>query len=406
MNKLLISAAFLALGLIGAVREARMRGRIEELEQAPRACPETLAMLVEELETLDSDLADTRRSIERDQTDAKLTELEQRLGATGEELAAQQAQLYSWSSAWDGHDPIAFEEHLLDLDRGRQQDRERLAELTAAANDARAELARLEALDQSGAALAAAVTGVTDRDTERMWHELVGPVVQIAGDVTVGSGVLLESEPIGDGEYRTHLLTSWHVVRDIYGSKQPEQQALPVKLYLGDGQTVLERAHMVAYQVDIDIALLRLATTERIANGARLASRGTLSSVQVFDSVYAVGCPLGNDPIPTAGEIADTRHRIDGESYWMISAPTYIGNSGGGIFNAKTHELLGIFSKIYTHGGVRSTIVPHMGLVTPLETVYDWLESVDYAQLDVPGEESPNLPGVAVQAAGLDLESH
>ena len=66
----------------------------------------------------------------------------------------------------------------------------------------------------------------------------------------------------------------------------------------------------------------------------------------------------------------------------MISAPTYIGNSGGGIYDAETHELLGIFSKIYTHGSLRPTVVPHMGLVTSLKTIYDWLDSVGLASME------------------------
>jgi len=93
-------------------------------------------------------------------------------------------------------------------------------------------------------------------------------------------------------------------------------------------------------------------------------------------------CPLGNDPIPTFGEVADTRHTVDGQHYWMISAPTYIGNSGGGIFDARTHELLGIFSKIYTHGTLRPTVIPHMGLVTSLSTIYDWLEKVGLGAIE------------------------
>jgi S1-C subfamily serine protease len=137
---------------------------------------------------------------------------------------------------------------------------------------------------------------------------------------------------------------------------------------------------LVAHDVDLDLALLELDIAERVPNGARLPTRERLAEVQVFDPVYAVGCPLGNDPIPTAGEIASTNHRVDGSSYWMISAPTYIGNSGGGIFDARTHELLGIFSKIYTHGSLRSTIVPHMGLVTPMPTIYEWFESVGYGE--------------------------
>ena len=131
----------------------------------------------------------------------------------------------------------------------------------------------------------------------------------------------------------------------------------------------------------LDTALLELRTTEPMENAAKLAPRERLDSIRIFDSVYAVGCPLGNDPIPTYGEIATASHKVEGELYWMINAPTYIGNSGGGIFDAETHELLGIFSKIYTHGSLRPTIVPHMGLVTPLSEIYEWMDEEGYGQL-------------------------
>ena len=75
-------------------------------------------------------------------------------------------------------------------------------------------------------------------------------------------------------------------------------------------------------------------------------------------------------------------------NYWMINAPTYIGNSGGGIFDARTHELLGVFSKIYTHGTLRPTIVPHMGLATPLHEVYPWLAEEGFGFLVPDGPAS------------------
>ena len=52
------------------------------------------------------------------------------------------------------------------------------------------------------------------------------------------------------------------------------------------------------------------------------------------------------------------------------------------MFDARTHELLGIFSKIYTHGSIRPTVVPHMGLATSLIPIYDWLDKVGYASLE------------------------
>ncbi len=219
------------------------------------------------------------------------------------------------------------------------------------------------------------------RDLETMWDELMGPVVQLAGETSVGSGVLLQSEERAAGGYRTYVLTAWHVVRDIQGSPSKRDMPVPVTIYGVDGSLRSEEAMLLVYQADLDAALLEILSPEALPCGAALASPERLEQVRIFDPIYAVGCPLGNDPIPTYGEVATRTHVVDGETYWMINAPTYIGNSGGGIFNSETHELMGIFSKIYTHGTLRPTIVPHMGLVTPLSSIYEWLDTQGYASV-------------------------
>jgi hypothetical protein len=250
---------------------------------------------------------------------------------------------------------------------------------------------RWQALDE----LLNSVRLATDHDRERvdelsaprdlvvMWRELVGPVVQLSGEESVGSGVLLHSQPDEvTGTYVTHILTAWHVVRDIQGESGDLERPVPVTIYGEDGSVRHESALLVCHDVQLDAALLSLRTAEPLPNGAALAPRDRLGSVRIFDEIYAVGCPLGNDPIPTRGEFATLRHRVDEATYWMINAPTYIGNSGGGIFDSRTHELLGIFSKIYTHGSMRPTIVPHMGLVTPLDAIYEWLDAQGYAWIE------------------------
>jgi cell division protein FtsB len=215
-----------------------------------------------------------------------------------------------------------------------------------------------------------------DPDVDGRWEALLGPTVQLAGETTVGSGVLLHSEPTSDGSgFETILITSWHVVRDILADAGDDNAPVPVTIYHVDSTVQFEHAELRRKNVELDVALLAVHTDEKIENGARLATPERLANTRIFQGIYAVGCPLGNDPIPTRGEIADTQHEVDGSRYWMISAPTYIGNSGGGIFDERTHELLGIFSKIYTHGSLRPTVVPHMGLVTPLDQVYEWLET-------------------------------
>jgi S1-C subfamily serine protease len=280
---------------------------------------------------------------------------------------------------WNGQQPDAFQKELGELRENLENRSRTLGEMAeAAARVAEEDRVRIVNLDRTLSPLA------EPRDTARMWTDLVGPIVQLAGDTTVGSGVLLASRPAGEGKWRTHVLTAWHVVRDIYGSPDNTAAPVPVKLYLPDGSSKNETAHLVAHDVELDLALLAMDSDELVPFGARLATRTHLADVRIFDPIYAVGCPLGNDPIPTAGEIASTHHEVDGGHYWMISAPTYVGNSGGGIFDARTHELLGIFSKIYTHGALRTTIVPHMGLATPLSTVYRWLDGTEFAYLEAP----------------------
>ncbi len=229
-----------------------------------------------------------------------------------------------------------------------------------------------------------------EAEVAHRWRRIVGPTVQLSGATTVGSGVVLQSTERADGQgHETLVLTAWHVVRDILADKvDPLDQSIPVTLYLEDGNTLHRTAKLLGKNSIIDAALLRLDGSEPVANGATLASRSFLESRRIFHSIYAVGCPLGNDPIPTRGEIADLDHYIDGSTYWMISAPTYIGNSGGGIYDGSSNHLMGLFSKIYTHGNIRPTIVPHMGLVSPLELVYEWLEREEIATVVDEGDQA------------------
>lgn len=262
---------------------------------------------------------------------------------------------------------------LAELEQNLRNGRDRLDELVRSALDSghRAET-RLSELEEQAA---------RERDLERRWLDLMGPTVQISGENSIGSGVLLASRPNATGSHDNYLLTAWHVVRDVQGDLQHLDMPVPVTIYARDGSKREVRSRLLRYDADVDAALLVLETDERLGVGAGLATREELADVSVFRPIYAVGCPLGNDPIPTLGEISSIQHEVDGRSYWMINAPTYIGNSGGGVFDAQSHELLGIFSKIYNYGTARPTVVPHMGLVVPLTKIYAWLDSVGYGEL-------------------------
>lgn len=380
MNRIALCTGLAAATVLAVDQLYELHSRVAELTRAPRFEPERVAQLEQRVAELDGELELARAELERDDRAARLAQrlavISTRVERSDCELAEQSARLETWERLWNGYGPQVIDGRLHQLKELVVERESKLTEL-----DTRAQ--RLDSESRTRLAeLQSRVEPLVERDVNRMWRELVAPVVQLAGDTTVGSGVLLESVLDDDGKsWTTNLLTSWHVVRDIYGSAQRTADPVPVTIYSHDGSTRKARAFMVAYDTGLDVAVLRLDLVERLEFGARLASRARLGEIAIFDAIYAVGCPLGNDPIPTPGEIASTTHIVDGVSYWMLSAPTYIGNSGGGVFDARTHELVGIFSKIYTHGASRSTIVPHMGLATPMPRIYDWLESVGCARV-------------------------
>jgi S1-C subfamily serine protease len=227
------------------------------------------------------------------------------------------------------------------------------------------------------------------RDPEGMFRAMISPTIQITGEETVGSGVLVH-ERVEGGNHELFALTAYHVIRNIL-SEGSEATELRVVLY-GEAGAVETQASLLAHDEENDLALLRIVSDRPAPALARFVSPERLASLRVFTPVYTVGCPLGNDPIPTFGEIASTRSVVQGQEYWMVNAPAYFGNSGGGIFLASTRELTGLYSKIYTHGRGRPTVISHMGLVTPLDQIRAFLSRCGYGFV---ADSAPSAPAAA-----------
>ena len=348
-------------------------------EEAARAQAATLARVTNQLSSVQQELANSRATLaeldlEREQQaklEQQISTLSAQLSGTQEKLELQSLELANVEerqTEWMGE---TLGQRIADLNRSLE---DRWNDVSRTLN-ATAKIAATNKDSFDHLRLSVDKAERSERDIDEMWKHLMGPTVQISDDATVGSGVLLNSTELDPGNYRTYLLTAWHVVRDIIQDPSDRSELVQVYVYNSTGSRRRELATLVGYDVDLDSALLVMKSGRAFENGAKLPDRSSFEELSVFSTIYAVGCPLGNDPIPTFGEIADTDHDVEGNSYWMINAPTYIGNSGGGIFAANSHELLGIFSKIYTHGNLRPTVIPHMGLVTPLASIYDWLES-------------------------------
>lgn len=211
--------------------------------------------------------------------------------------------------------------------------------------------------------------------SQRKRDNILNPVFQITGDTAVGSAVLVKRVRNAEDSYYV-ALSCYHVIRDILA----EQEDGGIETVFEQGRTspLYLQGKMIAHDVERDLALIRIDTTEELGKIATLAPRSRSKVIDTFSEIYTVGCPLGTPVQATSGEISREDWKMEVEDYWMISTPAYFGNSGGGVFLAETCELIGIFSKIYTHGSFQPQVITHMGLAVPIDVIHDWLSEVGF----------------------------
>lgn len=237
-------------------------------------------------------------------------------------------------------------------------------------------------------------------DTDAMTATMLRPTVQLSGDETVGSGIIIASIPRRNGKgFDSYVLTAYHVVRNILADDPTiERRGITVTIY--DEASKSDRlCDIIAKNAKMDVALCKLRGKERVEPVARLIAPNRISEIEVWHPIFAVGCPLGNDPIPTGGFVSSLASEVRGTSYWMVNAPTYYGNSGGGIYCGEDRELVAVFSKIYTHGSSRPVVIPHMGLCVPMTLIYPWLKTEGYDFL------IPKTEGLATESETQPSES-
>lgn len=260
---------------------------------------------------------------------------------------------------------------------------------------------QIEGLKDSVDSQRSQLAGASAPPPASLRQRILHPVFQIDGAESVGSAVLVWRGENARGRYYL-ALTAQHVLRDLVG--QAEEEAAEAGAELGSArptdadvdlsqieipcvfdqlepEPVRVSARMIAENVLADLALLEIRTQEDLGQVARLAPRSALDRVNSFTSIWTVGCPLGTTAQATRGEVTRTDWKVGSQPYWMVSSPAYFGNSGGGVFLADSLELVGVFSKIYTHGTYRPQVITHMGLAVPLDVLHDWLTEVGYGFL-------------------------
>ena len=234
-------------------------------------------------------------------------------------------------------------------------------------------------------------------------EQMFYPTVRVRTKKAGGSGTVVYSEEYKDEVY-TYVITNQHVIDDSVHIEKRWDPVLKRKIdkeildtvyveyfkYNNYSHTVgsfAVEADIVAYsEVDggQDWALLRVRDKENKADWvANMIPLNDIENVHIFDDCFAVGASLGHPPVASNGMITYMDDEIDHYKYWMSSAPTIFGNSGGAVYRwsgaRSKYEYIGIPSRISIQPmGFSADAITHMGYFIPIDRVYQLLEDNDY----------------------------
>ena len=241
------------------------------------------------------------------------------------------------------------------------------------------------------------------KEIKQKHEQMFYPTVRVRTKKAGGSGTVVYSKKYKDEVY-TYVITNHHVIEDsIYIDKKwdpvlkrkADKEILDTVnveffRYNNYSHTVgsfAVEADIVAYsEVDggQDWALLRVRDKENKADWVtNMFPLDDIENVHIFDKCYAVGASLGHPPVASEGMITYMDDEIDHYKYWMSSAPTIFGNSGGAVYrwtsSRKKYEYIGIPSRISIQPmGFSADAITHMGYFIPIDRVYELLESNDF----------------------------
>ena len=234
-------------------------------------------------------------------------------------------------------------------------------------------------------------------------EQMFYPTVRVRTKKAGGSGTVVYSEKYNDEVY-TYVITNHHVISDSVHIEKKWDPVLKRKVdkeildtvyveffrfnnYSHTIGSFAVEADIVAYS-DVeggqDWALLRVRDKENKADYvANMFPLKDIENVHIFDDCFAVGASLGHPPVASNGMITYMDDEIEHYKYWMSSAPTIFGNSGGAVYrwsgNRKQYEYIGIPSRISIQPmGFSADAITHMGYFIPIERVYKLLEDNDY----------------------------
>jgi serine protease Do len=193
------------------------------------------------------------------------------------------------------------------------------------------------------------------RDVSDLVKQIGEAVVQVRTPEGLGSGFFINA----DG----YLITNFHVIEG--------ETEISVEVYnQKDGQLDREtykQVKIVAINKFHDLSLLQIE--DKDAPKFKYVTLGNSEALNVGDSVFAIGSPLGLERTVTQGILSTKTRELEGELYLQTSTQINPGNSGGPLFNL-AGEVVGVTNMKITFG-------EGLGFAIPVELVKNFLDHRD-----------------------------
>lgn len=238
----------------------------------------------------------------------------------------------------------------------------------------------------------------------RKQHEdMIYPTVRVRAGKAGGSGLIVYSKPIplpedtkyevGKVKHESYVMTCHHVVADAIKTVKKKhafadriievevRELVQVEIFeYEDMSTIVGatqyNAEIVAWDKQFDLALLRLQTPRKMEYIARLYPKNKSDLIKIGMGTCSCGCSLGHEPILNKGLLMGKHDIIENEKYWLSTANTIFGNSGGSDFSEETHEYIGVTARISGYQlGFSVDIITWMGFIIPIDTIYDFWDN-------------------------------
>lgn len=223
-------------------------------------------------------------------------------------------------------------------------------------------------------------------------EDMIYPTVRVRAGKAGGSGLIVYSKPTPNNpdKYESYIMTCHHVIEQAIKTVKKKhpfadrfidsevRELVQVEIFeYEDMSTIVGatqyNADIMAWDKQFDLAILKLQSSKKMAYVAKIFPKGKSDLIKLCMRACSCGCSLGHEPILNYGNISGKHDIIENEKYWLSTANTIFGNSGGSDFLEETHEYIGVTARISGYQlGFSVDIITWMGFIIPIDTIYEF----------------------------------